>query len=223
MPFTLYSEPSSGSDINDPTYTTLTPYDTVLWFTGAEYGSTDPTVSVAQATFLTEWLDTGNKTLIIFAESLVYDDSTGNGWAGPENFALLGKTYIGAKGDLDDPQDDVTSQDVNSDGTVVVTGQSGTAFATQTWTVVNNAVVDTDFSVINPATGVDTLATISADATSAGTNSALPVVVGHKTAGAAGTSTVVHVGFAVENILNGGSTASQAQFLAAVQSYVGSL
>jgi hypothetical protein len=103
---------------------------------------------------------------------------------------------------------------------VVVTGGSG-AFAGMTWDVTtgNTAPVVPNIEIINPKTGVDVLATVKSDPNDTGTNKVTAVVVGNKNVGAAGTSTVIYVGFPVEDI-SGGSPNTQAQFFSAIQAYV---
>jgi hypothetical protein len=66
---------------------------------------------------------------------------------------------------------------------------------------------------------VDVLATVKSDPNDTGTNKVTAVVVGNKNVGAAGTSTVIYVGFPVEDI-SGGSPNTQAQFFSAIQAYV---
>jgi hypothetical protein len=92
----------------------------------------------------------------------------------------------------------------------------------QLWDVSQSAPFDPPaWSVINPVAGVDTLATIQADPTQSESNGAVAVATGYKVSGTSGMSTVVYVGFSVENLPTTGAS-TQASFLADIVSYVGS-
>lgn len=232
----LYAEPSDGSDTNTPTYKDLTsaPTTQLIWFTSAFYGSYE-TISNAQDASLVAWLQTGGKTLVLFAPTLFYDRGV-QMWAGPETDPLLASFAIG---DSNNPPiaaggSDTNPQDLTSP--IILTGSSNSYFTGKSWTLAageaasqyagtTNYSVKDYFGGVNPVTGADVLATIQADPTKTGTtNMSVPIIVGVKNAtvgGMATTSTIVYVGLTPENINNGLATNTMQDLFAAVQQYAG--
>ncbi len=220
---TTYQEPSDQSDLTDVDNAnpTLAGIGTIVFFTGA---LENDTVSPAQQTSLQNWLNEGSHTLILFSPGLVYDTGV-NSWGSSETNAFLTQV-LGAAEDQDDPDivtAPMTDTPVDETASTIVTGSSAVlAFANEQWTVTSGiSTVNYLFSVIDPVPGVDVLATVSADpGASATANAPAPVVLGRKNIGTAGTSTVVWVGFTVEDIqanLTGFNDLND--FFAAVQNY----
>jgi hypothetical protein len=235
--FTVYQE-SAASPYNltdvDPADQTLAGINTIVWFTGDNIGGNTPsTISYPQQALLTNWLDEGHKTLVIFSPGLPYDQGVNSWGVGEPNQFLA--WYLGFDTDVEDFNvlTGGTSLPVNKTNSEIVTGSSTVpAFNGLQWTVsdndANSPSVQYCTSVVQEIGGGtgeqhDVLATVPAALTSgATTNSNAPVAVGFKGEGQSGTSTVVYVGFTVENISNsvpGGGFATQAQFLQAIQSY----
>ncbi len=220
--YQLYQEPTGGTDKLDPTSTALAGINTIIWFTGDNYGGGWGTISTAQQATLSAWLNAGGHTLIMFVPALQYDWSVG--WAGPETNTFL--TLIGEVGGAYDPNDDTTGDTINEDAEnngLTVTGASGTPFAGLQWQI-NGAVTDLnmDNEVINPAANVTVLATVQADPSGAGTNSAVPIIIGYKNMGTAGTSTVVLVDTMFEDIfVPSASYNTQTDMFNAILKYTG--
>src|ERR1022692_871942 len=138
----------------------------------------------------THYLGIGH-TLIIFSQNMVYDLYKGN-WTSETNTFLT--NYVGAIGSAADG-------DLNH-ATYTVTGATGTALAAKVFQVIGDQPIISSGDTINPATGTDVLGTVVSDADGQLTPAAaIPIVVGRKTVGTAGTSKVVYVGAPVENIL----------------------
>jgi hypothetical protein len=226
--YTPYLEPDDGSDITDLVVDggTLAGIGTIVYFTGSNYVSADTiTVSPAQQATLMSWLNAGGHTLLLFSPEIMDDVGVDN-WSKSESNPFLVQD-VGAQGDLEDPSvwsADAGDTAIQSTTSNVVTGSSSVpAFSGKSWTVTSgvSSSVSCFFSIAAPATGVDVLATIPVDPENSGTaNTAEPVVLGHKHVGSAGTSTVVWVGFTIENIDVHGAN-SLADFFAAVQAYAG--
>ena len=232
---TAYTYLEQASDSNDPTYHELdsAPTTDLIWFTADNYGGNE-TVSNAQDASLVAWLQTGGKTLILFAPSVFYDRGT-MAWAGPETDPLL-ESF--ATGDSNNPPvvvagSDTQIQDLTTP--VVLSGGGNQYFQGKTWTLgaglaASQYAGSTNYSVkfywgaVNPVAGADVLATIQADPTSSGTNTTTPIIVGVKNAtvgGMATTSTIVYVGLTPENINNGLATHTMQDLFAAIQQYAG--
>ena len=181
------------TDKDGPVADTLKKYSTVVWYTGSEYGGASHvnTISVNDEIQLKAWLDMGGKTLIIFSDEYIYD--LGVTWDDVDTTHDLFDHYIGGVGG-----EEATA--LNSTATSV-TG-TGPAASVGAFTVGQPPDgINTFWNIVKPATGTDTLFTVSFDPTSSGTPSPTPVAVGRKNVGTAGTSKVVYVGFAVENIV----------------------
>jgi hypothetical protein len=203
--------PSTPGTPNTPTTADLTNYTTIVWYTGASFG-TFQTLSPAQKAILESWLDQGGHTLLMFSENLVYDLGVAD-WVSPETDTFL-KNYIGAAGDADDGD--------LSHATYNATGITGTVFAGEVFQVIMDQPIESSADPINPAIGTDALVTVVENPDqqlSAAT--AVPAVVGRKTVGTAATSKVVYVGIPIENILKTTGNNTNADFFHAVLRYVG--
>lgn len=185
-----------------PTFAELQGYDHVFWFSAYSYGQgVNSSVSAAQEAILTSWLDLGGKTLFLYTTNLVYDRAASGGtcnWVGPETDNLLAN-YVGA---LSDASDMGTAEGTSlNHASFTVTGQAG--FAGEQWSIAANTPIGDSADGINPAAGVTVLATAVADPTcsnGAVPDIAVPVATGQKNVGAKGTSTVVFVGFTLEDV-----------------------
>jgi hypothetical protein len=203
--------PADPGTASTPTTADLTNYTTIVWSTGASFGEFQ-TLSAAQAVILESWLDQGGHTLLMFSENLVYDSGIAD-WVSPETNTFL-KNYVGAAGDADDG-------DLNN-ATYNATGIAGTVFAGEVFQVVSDTPIEDSADPINPATGTDALVTaVENPDQQLAAATAVPVVVGRKNVGTAGTSKVVYIGMPIEDILKTTGNNTSADFFHAVLRYVG--
>jgi hypothetical protein len=208
---TNYVTKVSQSD-STPTYNDLKNYQTIIWYAGDHTSSPTP----SQLQTIQDLVDLGGKTVIIFNENLYYALSYST-WTGLTDPFL--NNYIGGMGALYGLQSAAVG-DVLEGSNFVATGM-GTAFNNLTFQFIANLPIPSSVDATNPASGTDTLVTAPGDPTSSGTDSATPVVVGNKHAGALGTSTVIYVGVPVENIQNGGPKKTAQDFFHAILVYAG--
>ena len=164
------------------------------------------------------WLDQGGKTVLLYSENLVYDLTGINRWAGPEQDTLLSQ-YVGAAGDDYDVPSDANGGTL-AHSSYVVTGASGGPLANLTFHVAKDSPISSTADVIKPKSGIDTLATVSADPDGT-SDRPVPIATGNKAAGAKASSTVVYVGLPVEDIVAVAGGASGADFFAGVLAYAG--
>lgn len=225
LTYTPYLEPSDSSDLSDvdKANPTLAGINTIVFFTGDNLTPMSP----SQEATLQNWLNAGGHTLILFSPALVYGIGAGLGWTSNETNLFLTQV-LGAQEDLDNPQvwsTSATDTAIDSVPSSVVNGSATVpAFAGQKWTATSGvSTVALYFSIMNSLAGTDVLATTPVDPLSSGTgNTAEPVAIGRKHIGTAGTSTVVWVGFSVEDIQQNLAGYGNLQaFLADVQAYVG--
>jgi hypothetical protein len=216
--FDTFINPDSGPD-GMPTAVQMNAYDTVIWFSGAAYGSATPSLSANQETQLTNWLDQGGKALLLYTVNLVYDRGVGT-WSGPETDALLAN-YLGVVGDAADLTSDVNGG--LDDSTYVVTGAPGQLFAADKWTVASDNPIDDYADGVNVSAGTDILATVQADPDGAGSDILnVPAVIGRKNVGAKGSSIVVYAGITAEDLEAGLiGVASPQTFVNGTLTYVG--
>lgn len=188
------------------------PYTTVVYYTGAAYG-TQSSLPPAIEAVLESWLDEGGHTLLVFSQNLVYDLGDYKNWTTPDTNAFLAD-YLGAAGTaVDGDLDHVT---------YTATGAASTPFASQSFKVIKDTPIDSSADVINPTTGTDTLVTVSENPAGALTAAApVAAVVGRKNVGTKKTSTVVYVGLPIEDILMTNGTNSNADFFLSVLKYAG--
>ncbi len=209
--YNTFVVPAVGTAATTPASTDLTGYSTIVWYTGDSYGTTTATITPVQQAILESWLDQGGHTLIIFSQNVVYDLYTGN-WASETNTFLT--SYVGAIGSAADG-------DLNH-ATYNVTGATGTALAAMVFQVIGDQPIISSGDTINPASGTDVLGTVVSDADGFLTSAAaIPIVVGRKAVGTAGTSKVVYVGAPAENILMTAANNSAAQLFHGILVYLG--
>ncbi len=195
---------------NTPTTSQLAGYNTVIWYNGEQAGA-DKTLSAAQQAIVEAWLDQGHKTMLVFSEQLFWGLGS-KVWTTAETNTFL-SNYIGADGDAVDTV-------AVSEMTYNATGATGTPFAGDIFQVIRDTPIFSTADAVNPKTGTDTLVTAMADPDGNG-DQAVPIVVGRKQVGAAGTSTVVYVGMPIEDIQMTVSNNTAAQFFHAVLKYAG--
>jgi hypothetical protein len=209
--FNTFVVPAVGTAATAPASADLTGYSTIVWYTGEAYGTTNATISPVQQAILESWLDQGGHTLIIFSQNMVYDLYKGN-WTSETNTFLT--NYVGAIGSAADG-------DLNH-ATYNVVGATGTALAAKAFQVIGDQPITNSGDTINPATGTDVLGTVVSDADGQLTPAApIPIVVGRKAVGTAGTSKVVYVGAPAENILVTVANDSAAQLFHGILVYLG--
>ena len=202
--FNTFVVPAVDTAAITPASADLTGYSTIVWYTGQAYGTTTATISPVQQAILEAWLDQGGHTLIIFSQNMVYDLYKGN----------FLTDYVGAIGSAADG-------DLNH-ATYTVVGATGTALAAKLFQVIGDQPITSSGDTINPATGTDVLGTVVSDADGQLTPAApVPIVVGRKTVGTAGTSKVVYVGAPAENILVTTANNSAAQLFHGILVYLG--
>ncbi len=204
----------SGAPTTSPTTADLKNYTTIVWYTGANYGGDDPSLSDVQEAILADWLDQGGHTLIMLSEALVYDRKTGT-WDSGETDDFL-SNYIGAMGDFADGD--------LEDVTYTANGVAGTAFAGETYHVIADSPIQSTGDIINPTTAANPpvpLVTVMSDPDVTGTPITAPIVVGRKSIGAAGTSQLVYVGMPIEDILVTTGNNSNKQLFHAALVYLG--
>lgn len=175
-------------------FPSLAPYRTVLWYTA---DATTDLFSADQQAAVEQWLDLGQKTLLIFSENLLSDLGSGGTWTAPTDNALLSR-YLGAPGWAADGLVDVAGTGaVSLKGRIyTVDGATGAPLAGMHFEVFSNTPLDSTADLVNPGPDTTVLATTDADPADTGINSATPIIVGH----AVGTSMVIYVGMPVENV-----------------------
>jgi hypothetical protein len=189
-----------------PTFAQLQQYDLVVWFTGDNAGTGPvPLVSPSQKAALTEWLDQGGKTLLLFSEYLV-DRGVGDtsaSWTVPPTDPLL-QVYLGVEGGVGDP-DYRAPYDLNfyvpMDSMVYYlvygTGAVSASFGTEKWEIAPRSGFTLNVDIVNPGSGIDTLAS-TPSAPTALANFEAAVAIGNRGAGATASSTAVYVGLPLE-------------------------
>jgi hypothetical protein len=218
IPFNTFIVPTPGTTpANTPASTDLTGYSTIVWYTGYSYAIPTWTISPAQQAILESWLGLGGKTLLVFSQNLAYDFGA-DGWQNATETNTFLANYVGAVGDGDDGDLD--------HATYNVTGAAGTVFAGEVFNVVMDSQIPSSGDTINPAAGTDVLATtVSNPHSELAAPIAAPIAVGRKHVGGTtstnGTSTVVYVGFPIEDVLKTVNNDSAADFFDATLSYAG--
>lgn len=210
--FNTFVVPAVGTAATTPASADLTGYSTVVWYTGNTYGASTATITPVQQAILESWLDQGGHTLILLSQNMVYDLYGNGNWTSETNTFLT--NYVGAIGSAADG-------DLNH-ATYNVTGATATALAGKVFQVIGDQPITSSGDTINPATGTDVLGTVVSDADAQVTPAAaIPIVVGRKSVGTAGTSKIVYVGAPVENILVTAANNSAAQLFHGILVYLG--
>jgi hypothetical protein len=214
LTYTTFSVPA-GNDTNPtvPSFSQLSGVSTIVWYTADNDSGEPPTLSSSQETTLGDWLDLGNKTLIIFSENLLFD--LGPDWTDTNGDTFVA-TYLGLTGgeaDVELASGDSLDQDISfiATGVSTVPAFSGLSFAIDA-----NLNITTTADAVNPAAGTDTLLTVQADPLATGTNTTTGVASGHTK----GTSKIIYVGIPIEAI-HGAPTNTSAQLLHACLKYAG--
>jgi hypothetical protein len=192
-----------------PVFAQLGNVSTIIWYTGAQF---DSTMSSAQQTTLENWLDVGNKTLIIFSENLMFNLSLDWTDTHSNTFAATYLGLLGAQSDVDTAGGNLDDVNYTAIGNTGVPAFNGLSFAIDSDTNLDITTAD----AVNPATGTDTLLTAPADPTGTGTDSPTPVASGHTK----GTSKVIYVGIPIESV-HGAPTNTSAQLFHACLKYAG--
>jgi hypothetical protein len=195
-----------------PAFSQLSGVSTIVWYTADNDTGEPPTLSSAQETMLGNWLDLGNKTLIIFSENLMFDLPLDWTATNGDTFAA---NYLGlAGGEFDvDTADGYELANVSyvATGVSTVPAFNGLSFA-----------IDADLNIastadaVNPASGTQALLTVQADPLDTGTNSTTAVASGHTK----GTSKIIYVGIPIEDV-HGAPTNTGTQLFHACLKYAG--
>jgi len=192
--YNVYVVPT-GAD--GPSFDAIKDYETVIWYTASNYGgpANVSTISSADEINLKAFLDQGSRKAIIVSNSYIY--GLGSNWAAITNTFL--NDYIGGIGAKADALNRVA---------FTASGVTGTVTAGLSLSVAKDTPIDTFTDVVNPAAGTDTLITVQANPDGT-TVRAVAAVTGNSGVGTAGTSKVVYVGFALENIVDIGANSKK--------------
>jgi hypothetical protein len=212
--YTTFPVPA-GNDTNPtvPTFSQLSGVSTIVWYTADNDNGEPPTLSSSQETTLGNWLDLGNKTLIIFSENLLFD--LGPDWTDTNGDGFVA-TYLGLSGGEADVQL-ASGYSLDQDISFTATGVSSVpAFSGLSFAIDGNLNIATTADAVNPASGTDTLLTVQADPLATGTNTTTGVASGHTK----GTSKIIYVGIPIEAI-HGAPTNTAAQLFHACLKYAG--
>ena len=196
--YNVYVVPSN--DLTGPSFDTIKDYETVIWYTASNYGGQDnyTTLSSGDEIVLKAFLDQGNRKAIIVSNSYIYGIyGNASTWKALTNSFL--NDYIGGVG---------AKPDVLNNVAFTASGVAGTVAAGLSLSVAKDAPISTYTDVVNPAAGTDTLVTVPANPDGT-TIRPVAAVTGKSGAGAAGTSKVIYVGFALENIVDIGTNSKK--------------
>ena len=184
--------------VNGPSFAAIKDYATVIWYTASNYGGNDngATISSVDEINLATFLDQGNRKAIVVSNG--YFSGLRSNWAAITNSFV--NDYIGVIGAR--PYVGMTNAAFTASG-VAGTGTAGLNLN------VANSPIDNYFSVVNPAGSSNTLVTVQANPDGT-TTRAVAVATGNSGVGTAGTSKVVYVGFALENIIDIGANSKKA-------------
>lgn len=212
--YSTFSVPAGNdTDPTVPVFSQLSGVSTIIWYTADNDNGEPPTLSASQETTLGNWLDLGNKTLIIFSENLLFDLAPN--WTNTNGDTFL-STYLGLTGgeaDVELASGDSLDQDISfvATGAPTVPAFSGLSFAIDA-----NAHLATTADAVNPAIGTDALLTVQADPLVTGTNTTTAVASGHTK----GTSKIIYIGIPIEAV-HGIPTNTSAQLFHACLKYAG--
>ena len=184
------------TDKDGPSFDAIKDYETVIWYTASNYGGVDnlTTVSSVDEINLKAFLDQGSRKAIIISNSYIY--GLGSNWAAITNSFL--NDYIGIVG---------AKTVVGNTNAFTASGVTGTGTAGLSFNVAKTPI-DNYTTLLNPAGSSDTLVTAlgNPDAT---TTRPVAVATGNSGVGTAGSSKVVFVGFALENIVDMGANSKK--------------
>ena len=183
--------------VNGPSFDAIKDYATVIWYTASHYGGNDngATISSVDEINLKVFLDQGDRKAIVVSNS--YFEGLRSNWAAITNSFV--NDYIGVIG---------AKANVSNNNAFTTSGVAGTGTAGLNLNVAKTPI-DNYFSVVNPAGSSNTLVTVQANPDGT-TTRAVAVATGNSGVGTAGTSKVVYVGFALENIIDIGANNKKA-------------
>lgn len=183
--------------VNGPSFDAIKDYATVIWYTASHYGGNDngATISSVDEINLKVFLDQGDRKAIVVSNS--YFEGLRSNWAAITNSFV--NDYIGVIG---------AKANVSNNNAFTASGVAGTGTAGLNLNVAKTPI-DNYFSVVNPAGSSNTLVTVQANPDGT-TTRAVAVATGNSGVGTAGTSKVVYVGFALENIIDIGANSKKA-------------
>ena len=192
--YNVYVVPTGADGAN---FDAIKDYETVIWYTASNYGGAGnvSTVSSADEINLKAFLDQGNRKAIIVSNSYIY--GLGSNWAAITNSFL--NDYIGGVG---------AKADVLNRVSFTASGVAGKVTAGLSLNVAKDTPIDTFTSVINPNDGADRLITVQANPDNTSVR-AVTTAIGNSSVGTAGSSKVVFVGFALENIVDMGANSKK--------------
>lgn len=180
------------SNQNGPSFDTIKDYKTVIWYTAASYGGAgnEGTISGIDEFVIQGFLDQGLRKAIVVTEEHIYGLGSAVSWTSTTNDFL--SQYVGLIGG---------EQEVIVNQSFTVTGVPGTVTEGMRLNV-GTAPTFVYTAALNPAEGTDTLLTIQADPDRSGPEpvGTVATATGNKNVGTAGTSTMIYLGFAYENI-----------------------
>jgi uncharacterized protein YjdB len=188
--YDVYVAPNGG---NGPNASQLEKYTTVIWYNGNAYY--DVPTSADKLSMQT-YLDQGGKKLVLFYTEYPYD--IGANWTSTSGDSFFAN-YIGAMGGVEAPYNNAKGSGLNHQS-YPVAGVSSVVTSGDSYNVQNDTPLKTYTSAINPAAGTDALLTVSADPDRSGTDRDVPIIVGRKSVGTAGSSKVIYSGLTFENI-----------------------
>jgi hypothetical protein len=211
--YTTYVVPSGTStNPTGPTFSQLSGVSTIVWYTADNDTGEPPTLSSAQETTLGNWLDLGNKTLIIFSENLMFDLPLDWNATNGDTFAANYLGLTGGEFDVDTADGyDLANVSYVATGVSTVPAFSGLSFAIDA-----DSQIASTADAVNPAGGTQALLTVQADPLDTGTNSTTAVASGHTK----GTSKIIYVGIPIEDV-HGTPTNTAPQLFHACLKYAG--
>ena len=177
--------PNQGDGGAALTFEQLSAYDNVVWYTGESFGQFTM-LSRADLAALMRWLDLGNRRLVLASENLMY--SYGYAWTTNSNPFIT--DYLGALGG-----------EAIGNNAFTVTGVTGQPSAGMSLNVAFDMPLSTDIGLVNPRPGTDVLFTVLANPANTGLRQ-VPCATVRRAVGDAGTSTFVHVGFPILNVID---------------------
>ncbi len=175
-----------------PTFDQMKTYQTVIWYTGAQYDGSPGnvgTVSSSDEINLKAFLNQANRKVIVSSNSYIYGLSSVS-WASINNSFF--NDYIGGTGG---------KPDVLNDQPFTTTGVTGTVTDGLSLEVADGVPIKTYTDVVNPKAGTDTLLTVQANPDSTSVR-AVAAATGRSGVGTAGSSKMIYVGLSFENIVD---------------------
>jgi hypothetical protein len=159
----------------------------VLWYTGETFGFANITTENEQV--LRQWLDLGNRTLILSSENYMYDRA--GSWTDVKGDAFV-SAYFGIVGGAEDDQ---------SDAPFPLTGVSMTPTAGLSLTLGVDQAGYVNIDTVNLDGGAIPLVTDLSDPGSTGTPHAVPCASIIHGIGAMHSSTAEYIGFPLINLI----------------------